>query len=283
MTPHGLTVPSTCICGKPECEIPFGLCHCGCGKQVTVAVKTSKASGLLKGRPIRFLHGHSRHRDDGCPNPQRRRFRKLKALGLCAICGKNRVTDRILCGSCRVQRKKREYREFIKPCKTCRKPLENKVASFCKEHRTKTCKQCLISFVSKNGAVNSVYCSRKCRGLSQRGRYGELACNWQGGKVAEKRVIRGRKDYKEWRDNVYKRDNWTCQHCGNRQAKGNTVVLHAHHIKEFSKYPELRIVVSNGLTLCEACHGDLHIKQREVKKIGNMDTRQHKSEGHRIS
>jgi 5-methylcytosine-specific restriction endonuclease McrA len=43
--------------------------------------------------------------------------------------------------------------------------------------------------------------------------------------------------------------------CGKTGGK-----LHAHHIKEFSKHPELRIDVSNGITYCEECHIEFHKK-----------------------
>jgi len=63
-------------------------------------------------------------------------------------------------------------------------------------------------------------------------------------------------EYRDWRNAVYARDEYTCQSCGDRRG-GN---LQAHHIKAFAKYPELRFVVSNGITLCRDCHERLHLK-----------------------
>jgi 5-methylcytosine-specific restriction endonuclease McrA len=53
----------------------------------------------------------------------------------------------------------------------------------------------------------------------------------------------------EWRKSVFARDDYTCQRCG---VKGGR--LEAHHIKAYKPYPQLRHVLSNGMTLCKPCH-----------------------------
>lgn len=42
----------------PHANIPFGLCHCGCGEKATLATKTSTRDRTVKGQPVRFLPSH---------------------------------------------------------------------------------------------------------------------------------------------------------------------------------------------------------------------------------
>lgn len=56
-------------------------------------------------------------------------------------------------------------------------------------------------------------------------------------------------EYKKWRVAVFERDCYTCQVC-----RKVGVYLTAHHIKCWAKYPQLRFIINNGITLCEACH-----------------------------
>lgn len=66
---------------------------------------------------------------------------------------------------------------------------------------------------------------------------------------AAKQRLRKSLSYATWRENVFARDNWTCQKCA---ARG--IILEAHHIRSFSKFPELRFELTNGITLCQPCH-----------------------------
>ena len=78
---------------------------------------------------------------------------------------------------------------------------------------------------------------------------GKNANNWQGGITPENERLRKTTDYAIWRVAIFTRDNYTCQNCG---IRGGT--LHADHIKPFSLYPELRLAIDNGRTLCFECH-----------------------------
>ena len=79
---------------------------------------------------------------------------------------------------------------------------------------------------------------------------------WKGGKTSEARRIKQSGEYKAWRNAVFERDKYTCVHCGvkNKKGLGKTVELHPDHIKPQSIYPELRLDVNNGRTLCASCH-----------------------------
>jgi predicted restriction endonuclease len=57
-------------------------------------------------------------------------------------------------------------------------------------------------------------------------------------------------NYKRWRKEVYKRDNFQCQ------WPGCTIKhrLNAHHIRTWANYPGLRFEINNGITLCYQHH-----------------------------
>ena len=59
-------------------------------------------------------------------------------------------------------------------------------------------------------------------------------------------------EMKEWRQEVFRRDNYTCRECG---TKNN---ICAHHIEEWAKCSAKRFDTSNGITLCRICHAKKH-------------------------
>ena len=78
---------------------------------------------------------------------------------------------------------------------------------------------------------------------------GDKAYWWKGGITKSALSVRNGLEYRLWREAVFTRDDFTCVWCGVRGGK-----LNADHIKSFSKYPELRLSIDNGRTLCVPCH-----------------------------
>ena len=78
---------------------------------------------------------------------------------------------------------------------------------------------------------------------------GELSLKWKGGITTENEQIRKTFEYRTWRRLIFKRDNYECQICGN----GHNRVIRANHIKRFADYPDLRLELTNGITICRDC------------------------------
>lgn len=121
------------------------------------------------------------------------------------------------------------------------------------------CDNCNVEFERLESHIAgkaNIYCSIKCKDIG----FGKLNsrennCNWNPNKSDEDRIIgRAYSSYHKWRREVYERDNYTCQHCGDDYG-GN---LNAHHIFSYGKYIELRTEVDNGVTWCESCHKEFH-------------------------
>ena len=164
-------------------------------------------------------------------------------------------------------------------------------AAFKNRTITKNCPICnrqFNTFIS----INQKYCSKKCLSVIRRQqmignkfalgnklteehkkkiaefmsktRSGKNNPNWKGGVKREHKILYGSKKYKLWRNKVFERDNYTCRWCN---SNGN---LEAHHIKEWSNFPELRFEIDNGLTLCKKCHNKTKYgKYTKLQSRGN--------------
>ncbi|MEK9206846.1 MAG: HNH endonuclease [Patescibacteria group bacterium] len=130
-----------------------------------------------------------------------------------------------------------------------------------KQEILKACLVCEKRFTVYPSLKRIKYCSRKCKGDASKGITGYWAGKkresmkggknwaWKGGVTPINKLIRHSVEYKQWIKNIFKRDNYTCQICNIRGVE-----LNADHIKPFVLFPELRLELSNGRTLCRKCH-----------------------------
>lgn len=111
----------------------------------------------------------------------------------------------------------------------------------------------------KNKAKERMKGNKYCLGKN----LGVFHHNWKGGTSKLRANLLGTFEYRQWRNDVFTRDNFTCQDCGERGGD-----LEAHHIKlvslilkenniktlwEAKKCQEL-LNTNNGITLCRKCH-----------------------------
>jgi 5-methylcytosine-specific restriction endonuclease McrA len=161
-------------------------------------------------------------------------------------------------------------KKLIKVCQVCKK--EYWVYPY-QYNRSKTCcRKCHNSWAGKIGGKAGKGITRnngaKRPQLSLRNKLFPLKREknpaWKGGITPLMKRIRHSFQYRQWRSDVFTRDNFTCQDCGRRGGD-----LEAHHfLKEFAKIiEECKITtfeqamkceelwnINNGITLCKKCH-----------------------------
>jgi len=95
------------------------------------------------------------------------------------------------------------------------------------------------------------------------GQRGDKSIFWKGGTTKIADSIRNSFVYRQWRSDVYQRDNYICQVCGKRGGR-----LQADHVKQFAVILNENNIecveealdceelwnINNGRTLCENCH-----------------------------
>jgi len=144
---------------------------------------------------------------------------------------------------------------------------KRKISESLKKGTHFNCKLCGSQFWRKPYEIkrgNNKFCSKNCYFEWQKGRSKKVVSpcdksgannpNWRGGIQPINLKIRASDEFKQWRTSVFERDGYTCQECGSRSRKGMAIILHAHHIKPFAKFPKLRFEIENGQTLCKDCH-----------------------------
>ncbi len=120
--------------------------------------------------------------------------------------------------------------------------------------------------------------NQRCRACFMKYNRGENSHSYIDGRTSLIILLRASTAYKNWRHEVFEKDNYTCGECGAKWSKGNPVYIEAHHIKLLIKILTDNNIksyedsiscdelwdVMNGLTLCLDCHKEKH---REHLKI----------------
>jgi len=116
------------------------------------------------------------------------------------------------------------------------------------------CLHCGLRFETVPSKIGErKYCSKTCHLLASEP------------KIKDLRYYRDSQAYKEWRLDIYKRDGFKCQACG-QVGKD----LRAHHIIPVSQSVEKMFQIDNGITLCETCHKQVHKNNKPKRKRGEL-------------
>lgn len=116
-----------------------------------------------------------------------------------------------------------------------------------------------------SGSTRSCGCLKKENFKNVPKPVGEQHGNWKGGISSDRQRVMSTKKYKDWRNNVFERDNYTCVKCG--QIGGT---LNAHHIENYADCKEKRMELDNGITLCKNCHVEFHKIYGKSETNGEM-------------
>lgn len=118
------------------------------------------------------------------------------------------------------------------------------------------CTNCSLLFrrsPSKVKRAERHFCSELCKAAYQAG---DKHPNWKGGVTMKSfsTWVTNQARYKDWREEVLKRDGYQCQ------ISGNTEDLEVHHIlhKAEDRNPENVFDPNNGMVLCKKVHTELH-------------------------
>jgi endogenous inhibitor of DNA gyrase (YacG/DUF329 family) len=163
------------------------------------------------------------------------------------------ITKKCLyCGNEFVAKQSRINKGFSKFCsKQCARDYQKlqRITVICK-----TCKKEFSVIPSTIKFGGGIFCSKECSYLDK--------IKPEKYESEQLRRLRLRSNFIEWRNSVYKRDNWKCRKCGKTHTK-----IHAHHIIPVSADKTLMYEVSNGITLCQKCHRIEHLRMSQKNNL----------------
>lgn len=144
------------------------------------------------------------------------------------------------------------------------KPTWNKGKKLSKDHRLKL----RLAKLGKPGNRLGTRSSEESKEKNRIKHLGSKSNLWKGGTSKLTSLIRACYKYRQWRSDVFTRDNFTCQECGIQSGCGHTVIFQAHHMKSLAEIIKTNNIttleqaiqceelwnINNGQTLCKECH-----------------------------
>ncbi|MDV3952128.1 hypothetical protein CMT77_07850 [Elizabethkingia anophelis] len=118
------------------------------------------------------------------------------------------------------------------------------------------CEKCGKQKLVSPAYENRRFCSSTC---AYEFNSGENNVNWKGGISSERAKFDTSKEFKEARKKVWKRDNATCQRCGER-FNHTQLTFEVHHIIPF-EYEKGRCDIENLVLICNPCHNWIHSRR----------------------
>jgi hypothetical protein len=131
------------------------------------------------------------------------------------------------------------------------------------------CSECNVEFetsITKVEKNTNHYCSEKCQHEGMKKLTGNLSLSWQGGITPINVMIRGLREYNEWRTSIYIRDAGKCVLCEKKAhnvhyLKSISYILRIFKIKTREDALNCTILWD---TKCKTCHKKVH-KNKKVK------------------
>lgn len=216
----------------------YYLCKCDCGNTKIVRYDCL-TSGNTKSCGCMLKESAIRNGKNNAKNIKGMKFGRLTAIE-------------------RTDRTDEFYTTFWKCKCDCGKELEVRTSDLIKGH-TKSC-----------GCFRSEVHSKRMKGNNNwnHKNKGKKHPNYNHELTDEERIAnRDTMENINWRESVYKRDNYTCQKC-NKRGNQN---INAHHISNYFSDEINRYNVDNGITFCVKCHKKFHkeygLRNNNIKQL----------------
>ena len=134
-------------------------------------------------------------------------------------------------------------------------------------HTPKAKKKIRIARAKQSPPTLGFHHSEATKVKMSKAQLGENGNSWKGGISRLNELIRKNYKYRQWRCDVYTRDNFICQDCGQRSRRLNAhhnielaEIIEKYQIKSLEEALECEEIynINNGITLCKGCHKKRH-------------------------